>query len=257
MLVRFSLSSFFTLAVLVAGNAAAHAADPEFIRGDVNSTGRVDMADAVFTMDFLFRGSVMLTCHDAADSNDDGRIDISDPVQTLNYLFLGSSPPAAPFPKCGLDPTKDGLACKVYASCAPASRCEDPAAQSITFGIVSRTSAFRGQVRITGTVRNLGGAFDSSPGQQVVQLFEEPLGGRARLVATQPFADLPAGGEVRVTFERAWDASSPAEGEFPPNYLLIIAYDPDILSDGNADNDDCQSANNSLERSSSAINEMF
>lgn len=257
MLARFSLPSLVTTAVLVAGNTIAHAADSEFIRGDANATGRVDMADAVFTIDFLFRGSAVPQCHDAADSNDDGRIDVSDPIQTLGYLFLGSSPPAAPFPKCGLDPTKDGLACKVYAACDPISRCEDPAAQSITFEVVTRTSTFRGLVRITGTVRNLGGDFDSNPGQQVVQLYEEPLGGRARLVATQPFVDLAAGGEVRVSFERAWDASSPAEGEFPPNYLLVIDYDPDILTDGNANNDDCQTANNSLERSSSAINELF
>ena len=71
------------------------------------------------------------------------------------------------------------------------------------------------------------------------------------------FEDLAAGGEITVSFERAWDASSPAEGEFPPTYTLRISFDPDIFIDGNEQNDDCRTSNNRLERSGSGINDLF
>jgi hypothetical protein len=44
--------------------------------------------------------------------NDDGAVDISDAVGLLGFLFLGATPPAAPFPTPGVDPTPaDPLGC--------------------------------------------------------------------------------------------------------------------------------------------------
>ncbi len=131
--------------------------------------------------------------------------------------------------------------------------CPDPSARQIDFQIIQRISQFRGRVRILGAVRNVGrAAYESNPGQQTAYLYEN-----SRLVAERRFQNLAPGQEVRVAFERNWNASSPAEGEFPPIYKLAIGYDPDISSDGNPKNDDCNLSNNKVERSSGPINALF
>ena len=61
------------------------------------------------SLNFLFRGTVVLLCPDAADANDDGRVDISDPIWVITYLFLGDDPPPPPFPEPDQDPTDDSL----------------------------------------------------------------------------------------------------------------------------------------------------
>lgn len=138
-------------------------------------------------------------------------------------------------------------------------RCPDLAAQQIQFQLIRRNSSFRGVVRITGVIRNVGlVAYNSGLGQQVAYLYEQQLGvSTPRLVAEQPFQNLVPGQEVRVSFERDWNGSSPAEGEFPPIYKLLIGYDPDIYKDGNPKNDDCNRINNQRERSGSAINSTY
>lgn len=77
------------------------------------------------------------------------------------------------------------------------------------------------------------------------------------MVAQVPFQNLAPAQEVNLVYERNWDAASPAEGEFPPTYRLLIGYDPDILLDGNPNNDDCNSNNNQLERSGADVNALF
>lgn len=79
-------------------------------RGDVNSDGGVNVADAPVLLGFLF-GSTALACLDASDVNDDANVTISDVVFLLDYLFVaGSAAPPAPGPAaCGPDPTIDSL----------------------------------------------------------------------------------------------------------------------------------------------------
>ncbi len=76
---------------------------PMFVRGDSNGDTqfdtdgtlkpKVNLADAINTLNFLFQGGPEPGCMDAADANDDGRIDITDAVYTLNFLFSGGDPP--------------------------------------------------------------------------------------------------------------------------------------------------------------------
>lgn len=140
----------------------------------------------------------------------------------------------------------------------PAPKCPDPAVQRIDFVIVSKTSQFSGKVKIIGVVKNVGlEPYVSRPNQQAVYLYEVPMGGKANLVATKKFQNLNPGQEVKVTYERNWNASSPAEGEFPPSYRIVIAYDPDITLDSNPKNDDCNTNNNQMERSGKEINALF
>ncbi len=58
-------------------------------------------------------------------------------------------------------------------------------------------------------------------------------------------------------FERPWNMSPPAEGEFPPSYVLEIGYNPDIRIDGNPNNDDCRLGSNRLERSGAQMRTLL
>lgn len=82
----------------------------QFVRGDANRSGAVDLADAIATLAYLFNGAPAW-CSSALDANDDGALNIGDPIRTLGYLFTSGPAPAAPFPGCGVDPTLDALDC--------------------------------------------------------------------------------------------------------------------------------------------------
>ncbi|HVR74449.1 MAG TPA: hypothetical protein VMT52_08965 [Planctomycetota bacterium] len=88
-------------------------AQAHFLRGDANNDTSVNIADAIFTLGYLFLGSDTPPCLDAADTNDDGSTDIADPIYTLSALFSGGPPPAAPYPIFEADPTEDDLGCHV------------------------------------------------------------------------------------------------------------------------------------------------
>lgn len=90
-----------------------------FRRGDGNHDGGVDLADALFLGEFLFDPDVNdVPCREACEVNGDGRIDIADMVYTLSYLFGGGPAPGAPFPGCGADPDPgSGFGCDAGASC--------------------------------------------------------------------------------------------------------------------------------------------
>jgi hypothetical protein len=63
--------------------------DTQIIRGDANQDDRVDIADAIRILGFLFKGAERVPCPDAADANDDGKIDIADSIRILFFLFGG------------------------------------------------------------------------------------------------------------------------------------------------------------------------
>lgn len=82
-----------------------------FVRGDADSNGELELTDAIFHLDALFRGGPASSCADAADANDDGLLDLSDSVYSLWFLFIGGPAPPPPFPEPGTDPTEDELGC--------------------------------------------------------------------------------------------------------------------------------------------------
>jgi len=82
----------------------------QFIRGDTNKDDKVDLSDAVYLLNFLFKGGKPVECLDTADANDDGIADISDAIEILHVLFGGESM-AEPYPNKGPDPTQDSLVC--------------------------------------------------------------------------------------------------------------------------------------------------
>lgn len=94
--------------------------DAKFIRGDCNFSkgGRmaVDVADAAAMVGYFFltgEWKFNAPCDDACDANDDGRLDAADVVFILNYLFVANSPkpPKPGATSEGPDPTEDSLRC--------------------------------------------------------------------------------------------------------------------------------------------------
>ena len=83
----------------------------DFVRGDANGDGEVNLSDAISTLEYLFLGGKAPGCLDAADSDDDGALNITDPVSLLGWLFLGSAAPPPPN-QCGADPREDPLDCR-------------------------------------------------------------------------------------------------------------------------------------------------
>ena len=60
---------------------------------------------------YLFLGGEPVTCLDAADSNDSGTINVADAAYILNFLFRGGAMLPPPYPNPALDPTPDALGC--------------------------------------------------------------------------------------------------------------------------------------------------
>ncbi|MGH9363382.1 MAG: hypothetical protein ACRD2T_15850, partial [Thermoanaerobaculia bacterium] len=78
-----------------------------FLRGDSSWDFKLDLSDAVLTLNYLFLGAGPPRCLDAADANDDGTLDISDPVGTLLFLYHTGSALPPPTGAPGRDPTPD------------------------------------------------------------------------------------------------------------------------------------------------------
>ncbi|MDO8508743.1 MAG: dockerin type I repeat-containing protein [Nanoarchaeota archaeon] len=93
-----------------------------FIRGDANSDGVLDISDGIFIDNYLYRGGANPSCFRAADANDDGIINTTDSVYLNNYLFSGGPAPKQPYSTCGADTTSDELSCNSYSPCASQSQ---------------------------------------------------------------------------------------------------------------------------------------
>ena len=86
--------------------------DADFIRGDANFDGTVNLADGSFLQDYVAgTGGPAPACFDAADVNDDGILNIADVIDLYDFLFSGGTAPNSPFPLAGSDPTTDSLDC--------------------------------------------------------------------------------------------------------------------------------------------------
>jgi len=93
--------------------------EPLFKRGDANSDGALNIADAIFILGYLFGGGQTPLCADTADANDDSAVNIADAIAVLGHLFGGTGDLPPPFGACGPDPTADALPLCAY----PPERC--------------------------------------------------------------------------------------------------------------------------------------
>jgi hypothetical protein len=88
---------------------------PQFLRGDANQDGTVDISDAIITLRFLYLPELdprtVPKCFDAMDADDNGMLNITDPMYLLQFLFRDGPMPPPPYPSAGPDPTEDQLPC--------------------------------------------------------------------------------------------------------------------------------------------------
>jgi len=74
----------------------------EFLRGDVNGDGRVDVTDVIAALNYLFVGGDSIVCAQAAVASSPGAVlHVTEPIYVLQFLFGGGPPPATPYPTCG------------------------------------------------------------------------------------------------------------------------------------------------------------
>jgi hypothetical protein len=111
-------------AVLLA-SALPVAAQSDFVRGDCNIDGAVDIGDPIFLLAALFSGGPQPGCPDSCNANDDVGLDIADAVYGLAFLFSSGPPPGAPYPGCGPDPTADSVGCPSFTLCPQAEVCDN------------------------------------------------------------------------------------------------------------------------------------
>jgi len=67
------------------------------IRGDVDYSGSINIADAVFLVEYIFFGGPPPPCPEEGDADGDGSINIADAVHLVEYIFFGGpAPPPCP-----------------------------------------------------------------------------------------------------------------------------------------------------------------
>ncbi len=90
---------------LLAGNYAAALSQGEFVVlfkniafvcGDAGGDGSINIADAVYLINYIFKGGPAPEPLDAGDANCDGDVNVADAVYLINYIFKGGPEPCCP-----------------------------------------------------------------------------------------------------------------------------------------------------------------
>jgi hypothetical protein len=68
----------------------------DFVRGDANADGVINVADVVYLVNFLYRNGDPPRPMEAGDANCDGIVNVADVVYLVNYLYRGGDPPGCP-----------------------------------------------------------------------------------------------------------------------------------------------------------------
>jgi hypothetical protein len=107
------LESFNTTVITIL--PAPPAAD--FLRGDCNADGGVDISDPILLLERLFGAATAPDCEDSCDGNDDGNLDLADVIAMLDHIFINGAALPEPASACGPDPVSDALTCSATLSC--------------------------------------------------------------------------------------------------------------------------------------------
>jgi hypothetical protein len=160
--------------------ASREAFPADFVRGDFQQSGEVDIGDALRIMAFLYQEiSPDDPCIAAADVDGDGSIQPVDAIRLFNYLFLTGEPPGAPFPEPGLDPVPDSgrPGCAEYGPVAPSG---DP---GIVLDVISKGEymgaiVYPAMVRIAATVEGVEAwSFGLTADAELCQIFSATTAG--------------------------------------------------------------------------------
>lgn len=106
-----------SLGLLTTDNLNALSAfDPEFIRGDANEDGGIDLFDGLRIIYYIGAMSTV-SCKNAADADDDEDVDLFDGLRIIYWLGGAAPAPPPPNQNCGTDPTRGPLGCCRYPPC--------------------------------------------------------------------------------------------------------------------------------------------
>lgn len=64
--------------------------------GDANNDDLINVGDAVFIVNYIFKGGDAPPCPEEADANCDVTINVGDAVYIINYVFKGGPDPCCP-----------------------------------------------------------------------------------------------------------------------------------------------------------------
>ena len=129
----------------------------------------------------------------------------------------------------------------------------DLAVESFDFTI-EKTAQFEGNILFKAVIKNVGDDYRSNEGQQTISLSEKPPGGQSITLESKKFKDLDAGETLELQYTlQGWRSSQ----EFPSSFSVRIGFDPDLYIDGNPQNDDSNSDNNTKEITGEQINARF
>ncbi len=67
-----------------------------YIAGDANADGAVELGDAVYVLNYLFRNGPEPSPMESGDANCDGTVKFGDVIYLINYLFRDGPPPGCP-----------------------------------------------------------------------------------------------------------------------------------------------------------------
>jgi hypothetical protein len=67
-----------------------------YVCGDANADGEVNVADAVYNINYVFKDGPAPVPEIAGDANGDGEVNVGDGVYVINYVFKGGQPPLCP-----------------------------------------------------------------------------------------------------------------------------------------------------------------
>ncbi|UCD95078.1 MAG: hypothetical protein JSU69_03240 [Candidatus Zixiibacteriota bacterium] len=93
---NFSISILVSLAVLVAGDGIGTAELPEFLCGDTDGSGVINILDASFVVNYLYRNGPAPDPLLKADVNGSGEINLLDVTATIDYLYRNGPEPDCP-----------------------------------------------------------------------------------------------------------------------------------------------------------------
>ncbi|MEZ5358186.1 MAG: GEVED domain-containing protein [Candidatus Zixiibacteriota bacterium] len=70
--------------------------EPSYVCGDANNDRAFGLGDAVFLINYIFKGGAPPPNMAAGDPNCDGRVNIGDAVYMIDYIFRGGPAPCCP-----------------------------------------------------------------------------------------------------------------------------------------------------------------
>ena len=77
-------------------NMATTYATELYVCGDASGDNQVNIADAVYDVNYIFRGGPAPNPMAAGDANSDGEVNLADAVYIINYIFKGGPVPICP-----------------------------------------------------------------------------------------------------------------------------------------------------------------